>query len=104
MLDNIPNNCLNFSVREAEAQQGRAGLCTPPRVLYPALAKGFVLQDTEPAVSVWEKPASSLQSVELVPNGVPGLEPEGSAACEVPGLWVPGEGGKKMQPFQPPKP
>lgn len=56
------------------------------------LAKGFVLQDTEPAVSVREKPASSLRSVKLVLNGVPGLEPAGSAASKMPDPWVQGGG------------
>lgn len=88
MLYNILNNCLNFSVRETEAEQGRAGLCRPPRVL----AKGFVLQDAKPALSVREKPVSSLQSVKLVLDGVPGLEPEGSAACKMPDPWVRGGG------------
>lgn len=54
---------------------------TSPRALPRVLAKGFVLQDTEPAVSVREKPVSSVRSVKLVLNGVLGLEPEGSAAC-----------------------
>lgn len=78
MLYNILNNCLNFCIRETEGGQGRAGLCKPPRGLYPVC---FVLQDTEPAVSVREKPVSSVRSVKLVLNGVLGLEPEGSAAC-----------------------
>lgn len=73
--------------------------CSLPRVL----AKGFVLQDTELAVLVWEEPVCSLQSVTLVLNGVPGPEPEGSIACKMPNPHVWGEGGKKMQIFQPAK-
>lgn len=96
MFYNILNHCLNFSARGRAVQ---TSLCVLPRVL----AKGRVLQETGPAISVQEKPARRLQTVRLVLNGVPGVEPEGSAACEMPDLWVWREGGKKMQPFQPQK-
>lgn len=68
----------------------------PSCALTCVLTKGFFEENMELIVLVWEVPVSNLQSITLLLNGVPGLEPEGSEDCKMPNPWVLGEGGKEM--------